>query len=141
MGTKHSEDWKARVAVVWVGYWGKNLVRNFAGLETAHLKYCMDKRKTRFDELAPQHTDTIFTDDLDDVVDGLAVTSTLPLNDICGAGSSLIGTSLHPYLVFSGGSLVAGTSCTFDVVLTVPAGTASDSSAKKAASHSAPVGL
>ncbi len=70
-------------------------------------------------------TDITFTDNLDNVVDNLAATG-VPLNDVCGTGSSLTGLSGNTLLVFVGGSLSAGSSCTFDVALAVPAGVASD---------------
>src|SRR5690606_696122 len=57
------------------------------------------------------------TDDLDAVIAGLVATDT-PQTDICGAGSQLGGSSL---LIFSGGELGPGESCTFDVELQVPA--------------------
>ena len=59
-----------------------------------------------------------FSDDLDDVLPGLASTSgTLP--DVCGTGSQIAGTST---LLFQGGTLAPGASCTFTVSLAVPAG-------------------
>lgn len=65
-----------------------------------------------------------FTDNLDDVITGLVATG-LPLNDICGTGSSISGTGL---LTFSGGNLAAagspGDACTFQVPLSVPGMTA-----------------
>ncbi len=57
-----------------------------------------------------------FTDDLNAILSGLQSTG-LPLNDICGTGSSLSGTST---LLFTGGSLAAGASCDFNVTLSVP---------------------
>ncbi len=42
----------------------------------------------------------------------------LPLDDVCGAGSQIAGTSV---LSFTGGILAAGTSCTFVVTLQLPA--------------------
>jgi hypothetical protein len=63
-----------------------------------------------------------FTDDLDDALAGLTAI-TLPPAGTCGAGSSLVGTSV---LTFSGGSVAAGTSCTFNATLQVPANAASD---------------
>ncbi|MEL7060658.1 MAG: IPTL-CTERM sorting domain-containing protein, partial [Acidobacteriota bacterium] len=57
-----------------------------------------------------------FTDDLDAVIPGLAATDT-PVNDVCGAGSTLAGTTT---LTLSGGTLISGASCTFDVTLQVP---------------------
>ena len=56
-----------------------------------------------------------FDDDLTGVLPGLTAI-TLP-TDPCGVGSLITGTTL---LKFSGGSLPAGTNCTFDVTLTVP---------------------
>lgn len=68
-------------------------------------------------------TDTVtglaFTDDLDAVLPGLVATG-LPLADVCGAGSTVSGSS---FLTFSGGTLLPGGSCTFSVPVVVPAGT------------------
>nr|WP_240451272.1 hypothetical protein [Wenzhouxiangella sp. XN201] len=61
-----------------------------------------------------------FTDDLSATLAGLAAVG-LPMNDVCGAGSSISGTS---FLTFSGGSLAAEESCSFDVTVQVPAGAA-----------------
>lgn len=58
-----------------------------------------------------------FFDNLDTALAGLAATG-LPLNDICGTGSSITGSSI---LTFSGGNLPPGGSCTFSVNLAVPA--------------------
>lgn len=58
-----------------------------------------------------------FTDDLGAALAGLAATG-LPLNDVCGAGSQIAGTSL---LTLTGGNLPAGGSCTFSVTVQVPA--------------------
>ncbi len=65
-------------------------------------------------------TGLTFSDDLDAVLLGLAATG-LPANDVCGAGSQLSGTGT---ITMSGGSLPAGTSCTFAVTLAVPTGVA-----------------
>ena len=64
-------------------------------------------------------TNINFTDDLDAALTGL-VASGLPLNDVCGIGSSIGGTSV---LTFTGGNLGPEESCTFSVNLTVPAAT------------------
>ncbi len=61
-------------------------------------------------------TDIVFTDDLNAVISGLQATG-LPQNDICGAGSTVNGTSS---LTFTGGNLLAGETCTFSVTLNVP---------------------
>jgi uncharacterized repeat protein (TIGR01451 family) len=57
-----------------------------------------------------------FTDDLTATLAGLVATG-LPVDDVCGAGSQITGTAS---LSVTGGSLSAGGSCTFSVVLTVP---------------------
>ena len=67
----------------------------------------------------------IFSDNLDAVVDNLAVTGTLPSTP-CGANSVLFTQSGGTFLQFAGGSLAPGESCTFSVDLLVPAGTAED---------------
>jgi len=59
-----------------------------------------------------------FTDDLNAALAGLAAAG-LPMNDVCGTGSTLSGTSL---LTLAGGTLAPGESCTFSVALQVPAG-------------------
>ncbi len=61
--------------------------------------------------------DISFTDDLDAVIAGLVATG-LPLNDVCGMGSVLSGTS---FLALTGGNLLPAGSCTFMVPLQVPA--------------------
>lgn len=57
-----------------------------------------------------------FSDDLDATLTGL-VAEGLPLSDVCGAGSSIAGTGL---IALSGGSLLGGGTCTFDVPVRVP---------------------
>ncbi len=61
-----------------------------------------------------------FTDDLGAALAGLTATGT-PMNDVCGPGSQMAGTSV---LTLTGGSLAPGASCSFDVVLQTPAGAA-----------------
>ena len=56
------------MAVVGAGNWGRNVVRNYAQLRTAHLKYCCDLDTARLDALRPAHPDTEFTTDLDQVL-------------------------------------------------------------------------
>jgi len=64
-------------------------------------------------------TDIFFQDDLNATLSGLAATG-LPLADVCGTGSSLIGTSGDKVLTFAGGTLASGEVCSFDVTLDVP---------------------
>ncbi len=61
-------------------------------------------------------TNISFTDDLNATLAGLAATG-LPMNDVCGIGSQISGTT---NLSFTGGTLVPGGSCTFNVTLQVP---------------------
>lgn len=61
-------------------------------------------------------SDLAFTLDLEAGLTGLTA-STLPADDSCGTGSTVTGTST---LTFSGGSVPAGDSCSFDVELAVP---------------------
>lgn len=56
------------LAVVGTGNWGRNVVRNFAQLRTANLKYCCDLDPSRLDKLRPLYPDTVFTTDLDQVL-------------------------------------------------------------------------
>jgi len=58
-----------------------------------------------------------FTDDLEAALSGL-VSISGPQTEVCGPGSSISGTGV---LTFGGGTLDANASCTFDVVLQVPA--------------------
>ncbi len=67
-----------------------------------------------------QATGILFFDDLDNNLNGLAATG-LPQNDICGAGSQLSGSDGNTFLTFSNGTLDPLTSCTFSVILQVPA--------------------
>jgi len=64
-------------------------------------------------------TDIYFTDRLGDALSGLVATG-LPANDVCGTGSSLSSISGGSQLIFQGGNLTPGTSCSFDVSLDVP---------------------
>jgi MYXO-CTERM domain-containing protein len=61
-------------------------------------------------------TDMFFTDNLDGVLSGLAAVG-LPEADVCGPGSSINGTT---FLIFTGGNLPVGGSCTFDVDVQIP---------------------
>ena len=58
-----------------------------------------------------------FSDNLDDVITGL-IASNLPLNDVCGIGSQISGTT---FLTLTGANLPPmGGMCSFDINLTVP---------------------
>lgn len=62
----------------------------------------------------------VFTDNLNDFISGTAVVSALPINDVCGIGSSL--TASGSFLIFQGGNLLAGESCTLSLDLVIPTG-------------------
>lgn len=63
-------------------------------------------------------TSITFTSALSSVVSGLSAIGPLPTNS-CGASSTLTGTT---FLIFVSGSLAAGDSCTFQVLVQVPSG-------------------
>ncbi|MCP4902224.1 MAG: DUF11 domain-containing protein, partial [bacterium] len=72
-------------------------------------------------EIAPGDASGItFSDDLDAALSGLEATG-LPLQDLCGQGSQLVGTST---VTFSSGVLAPGEGCSFAVTLQVPVGAA-----------------
>jgi Domain of unknown function DUF11 len=62
-------------------------------------------------------TNISFSDDLNAALAGLVATG-LPVNDVCGTGSQISGTST---ISLTGGQLTPGTSCTFSVTVTTPA--------------------
>ena len=69
------------------------------------------------DETAPADATGIsFTDDLNAVLAGLSAVG-LPMNNVCGSGSQISGTTM---LSFTGGILAPGESCAFSVTLQVP---------------------
>jgi len=72
------------------------------------------------EEAPADATGITFTDDLDSVVTGLTGTG-LPLNDVCGLGSSVSGTGV---ITVSGGTLSPGESCVISVPVQVPASAA-----------------
>ena len=56
------------VAVVGMGYWGPNLVRNFAGVEGGSLRACCDLDERRHKKLAAQYPNVRFTTKFEDVL-------------------------------------------------------------------------
>jgi uncharacterized repeat protein (TIGR01451 family) len=83
-------------------------------------------------------TDITFTDDLTGVLAGLVATD-LPKANVCGLGSTLSASGGGTVLSLSGGSLAPGGTCTFDTVLQVPAGAASDTYSNVTAGFSATI--
>ncbi len=68
-------------------------------------------------------TDINFTDELTNILP-FPISASLPANDFCGAGSSM--AVISPFtgaeaLSMTGGNLDPGASCSFDVILTIPA--------------------
>ncbi|MEL7060582.1 MAG: hypothetical protein AAGN46_11195, partial [Acidobacteriota bacterium] len=90
---------------------------------------------TNFDRLEAA-TGIAFTDDLGATLTGLVATG-LPQSNVCGAGSQISGTGV---LSFTGGSLPAEGSCSFDVTLQVPAAAASGGYPNVTSSVTATVG-
>ncbi|WP_372768537.1 Ig-like domain-containing protein [Pseudoalteromonas sp.] len=60
-----------------------------------------------------------FTHNLNDIISGTNYSGSA-LNDICGSGSSLSGTT---FLIFTGGNIQSGQSCSFDIEVNVPVAT------------------
>lgn len=81
--------------------------------ETVSLEFSIDNM-----DATEAATGITFTDDLDAALTGLAAIG-LPLNDVCGVGSTIAGTSL---LTLTGGTVPANGNCTFTVDVLVPAG-------------------
>ncbi|MDH3246121.1 MAG: hypothetical protein OEM26_15980, partial [Saprospiraceae bacterium] len=79
--------------------------------ETATLRFSIENLSSQ------SLTNMIFTDNLDQVLNGLVAVG-LPANDICGQGSQISGST---NLIFTGGNLLSGTSCSFDVTVSIPA--------------------
>jgi len=67
------DDRKVAVGVVGLGYWGPNLARNFAGLETCELRWCCDRSEESLARWRGAFPGTLFTPALDDLLadDGL----------------------------------------------------------------------
>ena len=82
---------------------------------TVDIEYTVSNRDRR-----NAATNITFTDDLGSALAGFAA-SGLPQSDVCGAGSSLSGTSV---MSLTNGTLGAGESCTFTVTANIPAGAA-----------------
>jgi len=57
-----------QIAVVGAGGWGKNLVRNFAGMPGARLAWCCDLNESILTRVASQHPETRVTTNLDEVL-------------------------------------------------------------------------
>ena len=75
--------------------------------------------KITYDEFATgDATGVSFTDDLNAVIPGLAAVG-LPINDVCGVGSQISGTT---NLSFTGGTMSPGDVCTFSVPVQIPIG-------------------
>ncbi len=98
---------------------------------TVTLEFTLDNSGSTVDA-----TGINFTDTLSGVLSGLSSTSGT-LTDVCGAGSQITGTTS---LTFTGGNLLAGTSCTFSVTLDVPAGAANGVYSNRTSNLTATIG-
>ncbi|MDP3940226.1 MAG: Gfo/Idh/MocA family oxidoreductase [Deltaproteobacteria bacterium] len=72
-----------QIAVIGAGGWGKNLVRNFAGLKGARLSWCCDLNEATLGRIAAQHPETRVTTKLEEVlasdeVNGVAIATDAP---------------------------------------------------------------
>lgn len=63
------------VGVIGAGYWGKNLVRAFAGLDSAHLKYVADNSPDILSTVAGQYPEVRVTGDYRRILDDDDVTA------------------------------------------------------------------
>lgn len=66
------------IAIIGLGYWGPNLLRNFASLDECHVKYGCDKNKERLLRFQKQYPSVTFTTNADDIwndpeVDGVVI--------------------------------------------------------------------
>jgi len=71
-------------------------------------------------------TNIAFEDDFTNVLSGLIATSMFPIIDVCGMGSILKYNSGDEIITFEDGSLIAGTSCSFDIEYQVPVSASND---------------
>ncbi|REK07344.1 MAG: IPTL-CTERM sorting domain-containing protein [Acidobacteria bacterium] len=83
---------------------------------TATLRFTLDNTLGTQDATA-----ILFTDDLDATLEGMTAVLPPTPDPPCGAGSSLVGSSGNTFLTFLGGTVTAGTSCSFDVTVQIPA--------------------
>ena len=89
------------IALIGTGSWGRNVVRNFAQLRTARLKYCCDLDESRLAPLRAQYPGTEFTTDLDKVfadpeVQAIGVTASAVAHHPLGLRSLQAGK--HTYI-------------------------------------------
>ena len=57
-----------RIGIVGMGYWGPNLARNLATLESCELAWCCELDDTKRSHLESAYPQTRFTPDLDDLL-------------------------------------------------------------------------
>jgi len=88
------------VALIGTGNWGRNVVRNFAQLRTARLKYCCDLDESRLAPLRAQYPATEFTTDLDKVfadpeVQAVGVTASAAAHHLLGMRALRAGKHVY----------------------------------------------
>ncbi|MCB1051457.1 MAG: DUF11 domain-containing protein [Acidobacteria bacterium] len=89
--------------------------KSFAGLTTAGGVTTLTFTLTNLDPLVAANN-VSFTDDLNSFLTG-ATALGLPMNNVCGAGSVLSGTST---ITLTGGTLAGGASCSFFIDVQIP---------------------
>ncbi len=57
-----------RIAIIGLGYWGPNLLRNFSATDGCAVRMCCDLNEQRFRKFASQYNSTHFTTALDEVL-------------------------------------------------------------------------
>lgn len=87
-----------RIAVVGLGYWGPNLLRNFSATEGCAVRMCCDRDERRFRRLAPHHGATEFVTDYEAVlaqrdVDAVAIAT--PVSTHYGLAKAALEAGKH----------------------------------------------
>lgn len=100
---------------------------------TVTIRYILDNTAS---VVGQDTTNIIFTDNVSSIMSSLVAT-VLPANDTCGIGSSVSGTT---NIIFTGGNIAAGDSCSFDVTLSIPAGATDDNYISNSSVLSANIG-
>ncbi len=71
------------IAVVGLGYWGPNLLRNFSQLEGCTVKYGCDLNKSRLEKYRLEYSKTAFTENYEEVVNDVEVNLVAISTPVC----------------------------------------------------------
>jgi predicted dehydrogenase len=89
------------LALIGTGNWGKNLLRNYAQLKGARLRYVCDLDEERLQSFAPQHPNVTFTSDIQEVLDdtsvqAVSIAASAPAH--YDLGMRVLGAGKHAYI-------------------------------------------